>query len=217
MIEPDPALDAVRWALAAYLDPQQAQQAAEMWQRPPAAEASSMLVGLSRYCRRVAQQFNLQGREAELHLRIIRAFQSQAKAGRVPASMQADQGVAPLQASPSALMVQHLLQALEQHVAREADASTGYTAQRWRQSLVRHSQKLPAVPLKQATDWLWGHTSALLGEWPARGLGTGLINAAYVAAAEWLGPVKADACLTLIVRECELGGNPAFKDVRSYL
>ena len=33
----------------------------------------------------------------------------------------------------------------------------------------------------------------LVGDWPARGAGTSLINAAYVMLAQWLGPVQADA------------------------
>lgn len=72
-----PALEAVRWALAAYLSPQDVQRAAALWQ--PSAPGSSSMAGLSRYCREVGRQFNLQGREAELHLHIIRALQAVAR------------------------------------------------------------------------------------------------------------------------------------------
>jgi hypothetical protein len=56
-----------------------------------------------------------------------------------------------------------------------------------------------------------------VGDWPARGAGTRLINAAYVVLAQWLGPVQADACLTRIVRECEQSADASLHQVRSYL
>ena len=62
-----------------------------------------------------------------------------------------------------------------------------------------------------------GAHGRLAGAVPARGLGTQLINAAYVALAESLGPVRADACFTSIVREFEQASDPALSGIRSYL
>jgi len=211
-------MEAVTWALTAYLELPQARQAAALWQRPASTDASSVLVGLSRYCRQIAQQFDLQGREAELHLRIIRALQAQSRA-QPSADPFARQAVgapvsSPLESS-SATLMQRFLLAIEQHVAQEARPM--YSPQRWRQSLIQHGRKVPPVAMQQACDWLWGRTSALHGDWPARGAGTRLINAAYVTMAEWLGPVRADACFTQIVREFEQSRDPALTNIRSYL
>jgi hypothetical protein len=44
-----------------------------------------------------------------------------------------------------------------------------------------------------------------------------VINAAYVALAQWLGPVRADACFTQVVREFENSQDPVLMSVRRYL
>lgn len=219
MADADQALQAVCWALSAYLAPAQINEAAALWQPAGNGEASSMLVGLSRYCRLVGQRFDLRGREAELHLRIIRALQAQnqgkptpppdARAPELPPTLPVVTGMA------GGPLVQRFLEAIEQQVQREAGSQ--YSAERWRQSLVRHCGRLPRDALQRASDWLWGQTSVLVGQWPARGAGTHLINGAYVALAEWLGPVRADACFTRVVSEFERSHDPVLMGVRAYL
>jgi hypothetical protein len=225
---------ALSWALGAYLGADAVAQAVAMWS-PPVGAQSSALAGLSRYCRAVARQFNLPGKEAELHLRIIRGMQARSasalEAATPPQATQMPQAEqAPLFPSdalpahsandsvpaglPSAA-VQRFLEAIEASVARECPER--YSPQQWRQTLMRHAQRLPRELLGQVADWLWGHTNVLLGDWPARGTGTRLINAAYVTLAEWLGPVRADACFTAIVREFENSQDPVLMSVRRYL
>jgi hypothetical protein len=226
MAEADTAMDAVRWALSAYLPPDQASRAAALWQRPTGDTPASAMTGLSRYCRLVAQHFDLGGREAELHLRIIRALKAQAQAQpQGPGDAQADalpdvsstshlKRITELPAG-SALLMQRFLEATEQHLRNELGAA--HSAQRWRQALVGHVKRVPVGSMHQLSDWLWGRTAGLQGPWPARGLGTQLINAAYVALAESLGPVRADACFTSIVREFEQASDPSLSGIRSYL
>jgi hypothetical protein len=219
---------ALSWALGAYLGADAVAQAVAMWS-PPVGAQSSALAGLSRYCRAVARQFNLPGKEAELHLRIIRGMQARpvdALGAQVPP--QPEQApLFPSDALPThsandsvpaglpSAAVQRILEAIEASVAREC--TERYSPQQWRQSLMRHAQRLPRELLGQVADWLWGHTNVLLGDWPARGTGTRLINAAYVTLAEWLGPVRADVCFTAIVREFENSQDPVLMSVRRYL
>lgn len=209
-------------ALGAYLTPEQACDAAALWRAPTAAQGSAMS-GLSRYCRAVAQQFGLQGKEAEMHLGIIRAMRAQGvgapptresspQTARIEPGLSANDSVPP---GISAVAVQRFVEAVEQCVAREAPDS--YSPQRWRQSLLAHGRRIPPVLLQQAADWLWGRSPQLMGDWPARGAGTRLINTAYVTLAEWLGPVRADACFTAIVREFENSQDPLLAGVRRYL
>ncbi|WP_422193569.1 hypothetical protein [Aquabacterium sp.] len=113
------------------------------------------------------------------------------------------------------LVGQRFLEMVEQAVASEAPMS--YSPQRWRHTLIKQAGRLPEPVLCLATDWLWGRVPALAGEWRAVGTGTRLVNAAYVALAEWVGPVKADACFTRIVREFESSGDAHLKPVRRYL
>jgi hypothetical protein len=215
MADADQALQAVSWALSAYLVQPQLSEAAALWQPPASAGgASSMLVGLSRYCRLVGQRFDLRGREAELHLRIIRAMQAQSQ-GRVPAADAAPAMATLVAPVSSGALVQRFLEAIERQVQREAGAL--YSAERWRQAVVRHCRGLSNEALQRACDWLWGQTSVLVGQWPARGAGTQLLNGAYVALAEWLGPVRADACFTRVVGEFEGSQDPALVDVRAFL
>ena len=57
------AVVAVQQVQGAYLEPDAARQAAALWQPlAPTPAGQPSLAGLSRYCRQVAQQFNLQGR-----------------------------------------------------------------------------------------------------------------------------------------------------------
>lgn len=241
-----PALEAVRWALAAYLSPQDVQRAAALWQ--PSAPGSSSMAGLSRYCREVGRQFNLQGREAELHLHIIRALQAVARSA--PASPQPTSPQAPSSqppgdslpgawsnsrpwlasdpagwhgdavaagASATARLVQHVIEAMGDHAVKAS--AVGGSPAAWRQAVVKgfRQARLRGPQAHRAQAWLEGEVPHLAGDWPPRGDGTRLINAAYVALAECLGPVQADACLTRIVRHCEQGGVPELQAVRSYL
>lgn len=239
--EPSESLrGALLWALGAYLDASQAEQALGLWQ--PSTQASA-LSGLSRYCRSVAQQFGLQGREAELHLRIVRAIQAtggastrrgnegHAESATAPAHAgleKVDTRPSPLDAlaqSASAndsvppglanLAVQRFLEAIEATVARECPGQ--FTTQRWRQGLLRHTARFPKPMQLQVADWLWGHAEHLPGDWPARGAGTRLINAAYVALTEWVGPVRADAAFTQIVKGFENSSDSTVSGVRRYL
>jgi len=215
MAERDASLETVRWALTAYLDPADAQQAATLWQ--PMAAGSSGLAGLSRFCRDVAQRFDLQGREAELHLHIIRAMQRhKANVLRVAEPAPSD---APVQqpAHDSARVVQAVVMAMQAH-AQEA-MGPAFDAMRWRQGIAGQvvRARLPTSMKAQAQAWLLGSEVKLAGEWPVRGAGTQLVNAAYVALAEWLGPVKADAGLTRIVRTLEQSNDQVLRTVRMYL
>ncbi|HET6789319.1 MAG TPA: hypothetical protein VFW84_08645 [Aquabacterium sp.] len=220
--EVDPATSrALMLALGAYLAPDQARHAASLW-RGPASGQGSVMSGLSRYCRAVAQQFGLQGKEAEMHLSIIRAMRAQgigrAQAAEPPQTARIEPGLSANDSVPpgiSAVAVQRFVEAVEQCVAREAPDT--YSPQRWRQSLLVHARRIPPVLLQQAADWLWGRSPQLTGDWPARGAGTRLINTAYVTLAEWLGPVRADACFTAIVREFENSQDPLLAGVRRYL
>jgi hypothetical protein len=225
---------ALLWALGGYLEPQDAQAALLLWQPGVggAAQGSSALAGLSRYCRAVAIRFGLQGREAELHLRIIRGLQArpadlvtqQAKAADVrqepalsgpsqTASHSANDSVPP--ADGTAVCVQCFLEAVEAMVSRECPER--YSPRAWRQSLLVHTSRLHKSQVEQLAAWLWGHSEGLFGEWPARGSGTRVINASYVALAQWLGPVRADACFTQVVREFENSQDPVLMSVRRYL
>lgn len=215
---------ALVWALRAYLSASEAEQAADLWQPGPSAQGVA-IAGLSRYCRAVARQFSLAGREAELHLRIIRAMQTKGQGTALPEESTTIDRRASTSASTSAndsvppglpvVAVQRFLEAMEQVAARECPDT--YSPTLWRQSLLIHAQRIPQHLRVHAADWLWGRTTSLNGDWPARGAGTRLINTAYVTLAEWVGPVRADACFTAIVREFENSQDPALADVRRYL
>lgn len=223
--EHDPMVAALRWALAAYLAPQDAHDAALQWQ--PSAPGASTLAGLSRYCRTVAQQFDLKGREAELHLHIIRALQTLPRASPTPPPVLAtppdtDAGAhsvpgQPLARTTSGRLVQVVVDAMGEQV-RHALGDEVSPAQ-WRQSVAAglRQARLRGDAAVLAQGWLEGRWAVLPGVWPSRGEGTRLINAAYVALAGWLGPVQADACLSGIVRDCEQGGDTELRAVRSYL
>lgn len=212
MAEQDLAIEAVQQVLVAYLEPEAARQAAALWQPLSATPAGPpSLAGLSRYCRLVAQQFNLQGREAEIHLQIIRSLQ------RVASGRPAAPVVAPVAPSHDARVVQVIIHAMERHVERALGPA--FLAVRWRQGLAHHvgQSRLSSAEQQRALSWIHAHGANLVGEWPARGAGTRLINAAYVVLAQWLGPVQAYACLTRIVRECEQSADASLHRVRTYL
>jgi len=212
MAEQDLAIVAVQQVLGAYLEPDAARQAATLWQPlAPTPAGQPSLAGLSRYCRQVAQQFNLQGREAEIHLQIIRSLQRVASGAPALVPQPA---VAP---SQDARIVQAIIHAMERHVERALGPA--FLAVRWRQGLAQHvdRSRLSAAERQRALSWIHAHGANLVGEWPARGAGTSLINAAYVMLAQWLGPVQADACLTRIVRECEQSADASLHRVRTYL
>lgn len=211
MAEQDLACEAVQQVLGAYLEPDAARQAAALWQPlQPTSTGQPSLAGLSRYCRQVAQQFNLQGREAEIHLQIIRSLQRVASGTPVAQPC----AVAP---SHDARIVQAIIHAMERHVERALGPA--FLSVRWRQGLAQHisQSRLSAAEQQRALSWIHAHGANLVGDWPARGAGTRLINAAYVMLAQWLGPVQADACLTRIVRECEQSADASLHQVRSYL
>lgn len=225
---------ALVWALRAYLSAPEAEQAADLWQPGPSAQGTA-IAGLSRYCRAVARQFSLAGREAELHLRIIRAMQTMGQGATLPEESLTTEGRGGAMGSrvdsldsrvntsandsvPPGLpvvAVQRFLEAMEQVAARECPDT--YSPTVWRQSLLIHAKRIPQHLRVHAADWLWGRSTSLNGDWPARGAGTRLINTAYVTLAEWVGPVRADACFTAIVREFENSQDPALADVRRYL
>lgn len=212
MAEQDLAVEAVEQVLGAYLEPDAARQAAELWQPLPATAAGQpSLAGLSRYCRQVAQQFNLQGREAEIHLQIIRSLQ------RAASGQPSQPPSPPVPPSHDARIVQAIILAMERHVERALGPA--FLSVRWRQGLAQHigQARLSAAERQRALSWVHAHGANLAGDWPPRGAGTRLINAAYVVLAQWLGPVQADACLTRIVRECEQGADDSLHGVRSYL
>lgn len=218
--------DVLMWALQPYLNAEQAHQAARLWTLPDGA-SSSALAGLGRYCNTVARHFDLRGREAELHLRLFKAMQWQIRQRQGAASVPppsrpaadslpgtAMRTVPPVSAG-SGLTVQRFLEVLLQFMGRELAAPVPGEA--WRQGLLKQARRLP-TPLQHALrSWLWLETPTLAGDWPAQGAGTRLLNAAYVVAAEWLGPVKADACFTATVRELESSGDPVLARVRHYL
>jgi hypothetical protein len=226
---PEPLRHALMSALLVDLSASDARQALTLWQ-PCASGQATALAGLSRFCRAVAREFGLQGREAEMHLRIIRALQAQVsgvqlreppqevtntRPGRLEPQMATTSANDSVPPGLSTLTVQRFLEAVEALVERECAAQ--YTPGLWRQSLLRHAGRIPKALSVHLADWLWGRTELLQGDWPARGAGTRLINTAYVALAEWLGPVKADAGFTAIVREFENRSDQTLCDVRRYL
>lgn len=120
-------------------------------------------------------------------------------------------------ASATARLVQHVIEAMGDHAVKAS--AVGGSPAVWRQAVVKgfRQARLRGPQAHRAQAWLEGEVPHLAGDWPPRGDGTRLINAAYVALAECLGPVQADACLTRIVRHCEQGGVPELQAVRSYL
>ncbi|EWS57075.1 hypothetical protein X551_00017 [Methylibium sp. T29] len=66
---------ALAHALAEYLEAPRVRDAVMLWCQQFQGRGA-LFLGLSRYCRQIADGFGLAGKEAELHLRIFRALQS---------------------------------------------------------------------------------------------------------------------------------------------
>ncbi len=210
-------------ALTLRLEKDDAIQAVDMWQ-PFKGHEHNPLVGLRRYCQEVALRFGLQGREAELHLSIIKSLKAQGLMSGLTDSPDstpphANTLQAPVAQPPSrndaAQLMQQFMQAVEAHVSVEVSGQ--YSPERWRQSLMQQINKTKSISDAHLQDWLSDRASRLQGEWPSRGRGTQLINVVYVVLAQWLGPVKADACFTSIVNRFEKSSAPYLRDIRSYL
>lgn len=218
-----PARRALYLALTQRLEKEDAIQAVEMWQ-PFKGHEHNPLVGLRRYCQEVAVRFDLQGREAELHLSMIRALKQQGlmsgltdAADTSPPDISgqlASKVQAPLR-NDTAQIIQQFIQAVEAHVSVEAAGL--YSPERWRQSLMQQINKTQSLQDGMLQDWLSDRATRLQGEWPARGRGTQLINAVYVVLAQWVGPVKADASFMSIVNRFEKSSAPYLRDIRRYL
>ena len=210
-------------ALTLHMEKADAISAVELWQ-PPAGDSANPLSGLRRYCHEVAQRFGLVGREAELHLSILRSMKGQGISRPVqdannPSSSGADypsaMAVPPLRTEPSAYLMQQFLEAIEKKVAQELPGM--YTPLKWREALLSQLKRLKPVNLADIQNWLGGRTAALQVVWPPRAEGTRLLNAAYVVLAQWLGPVKADAVFTQVLSQFEAGQDPQLKTIRHYL
>lgn len=228
--EPVAARRALAYALADYLDRARIRDAVALW-RLHFEGQGSLSVALNRYCRQVAERFDLPGKEAELHLKIFRALQiDPAALPQDPLSLPppADDATVPGQlataplARPSATgqgvgarLLQTFYAALESQLARELPA--GVTPARLRRTLIRHAAGLPRAQRHPASMWWSGQVGVLDGDWPAGGAGTDLVNVMYVTLAELIGPARADQCFTNAVRQLEATGDPLLDEVRRYL
>ncbi len=201
-------------ALTLHLEKNDAITAVELW-RPPEGDAANPLSGLRRYCHDVANRFGLVGREAELHLSILRSMKGQGISRPVsdpnnPISSGSDypnaMAVPPLRIEPSAHLMQQFLETVERRVAQELP--TLYSPLKWREALMPQLKRLKPVNLADIHNWLGGRTTSLQVVWPPRAEGTRLMNAVYVVLAQWLGPVKADAVFTQILAQFESGQDP---------
>lgn len=208
-------------ALTQHLEKDDAIEAVDMWALPR-EQGSNPLSGLRRYCHQVAERFNLQGREAELHLSILRSMKgvgvsrfSDSQPASGPGSDYPGLTVPEQRPEPSAYLVQRFVEAVERRLV--ADSPQGYSVPRWRESLLKQVSRLKAINQADLENWLSGRTSALQTAWPARGAGTQLINAVYVVLAQWVGPVRADQTFQHVVRQFESGQDAELKAVRSYL
>lgn len=213
---------ALAQALGDYLDRARVHDALALWSRSFEGR-ESLIVGLNRYCRQVAQAFGLAGKEAELHLKVFRALQTDPRLlpedplTQPPHERAEPPGAPSTQppASGSAAVLRRFYQALEEQLAR--DLPPGITPARVRRTLIRHAATLPRAQQHAASLWWSGQVSSLGGEWPAGGAGTALVNVMYVALAELAGPVRADQCFTDAVRRLEASGDPALAEIRRYL
>lgn len=210
-------------ALTLHMEKADAIAAVEMW-RPPSGEAANPLSGLRRYCHEVAQRFGLVGREAELHLSILRSMKGQGISRPVldpnnPSTSGSDYpdavAVPPLRTEPSAHLMQQFLEAVEKKVAQELPGM--YTPVKWREALLPQLKRLKPMNLADIHNWLGGRSATLQAVWPPRAEGTRLLNAVYVVLAQWLGPVKADSVFTQILTQFEAGQDPHLKSIRTYL
>lgn len=218
---------ALAHALAEYLEAPRVRDAVMLWCQQFQGRGA-LFLGLSRYCRQIADGFGLAGKEAELHLRIFRALQSDPR--RLPddpLSSQPFESTEPGSLPPGSVApvaprlgegvaaLQAFFAAIEAQLSR--DLPVGLTPARVRRALIRHAASLPRPQQHAASLWWSGQVSTLDGDWPAGGHGTLLINVMYVALAELLGPVRADACFTQAVDRLEASGVPALTGIRGYL
>ena len=236
--DPVAARRALAFALAEYLDTGGVREAVLLWAQHFEGQGS-LFVGLSRYCRQIAERFGLAGREAELHLKIFRALQADpqqlpedplslppsdgltttpawldprpAEAAAVPSSGPA----ATVQAGAGARTLQAFFAAVEEQLAR--DTPPGLTPARLRRTLIRHAPSLPRPQQQAASLWWSGQVGSLGGEWPAGGHGTTLVNVIYVTLAELVGPARADRCFTLAVQRLTATRDATLAEIRRYL
>lgn len=224
--DPVAARRALAFALADYLDRRGVREAVSLWSLHFEGQGS-LFVALNRYCRQVAERFGLPGQEAELHLKIFRALQSDPRQlPEDPLSVpppdeeptvpdQLETLPRSLQPQGDAAVLQAFWGALEEQLARDLPA--GVTPARLRRTLIRHAAALPKPQQHAASLWWSGQVSALGGDWPAGAAGTALVNVMYVALAELLGPVHADRCFTQAVLRLEAGSDAARAGIRRYL
>jgi hypothetical protein len=218
---------ALAQALAEYLDAPRVREAVTLWCQQFQGRGA-LFLGLSRYCRQIADGFGLAGKEAELHLKIFRALQSDPQSlPDDPLSSQPFESTEPGSLPPGsvapsaprlgegAAAMQAFFAAIEAQLSR--DLPVGLTPARVRRALIRHATSLPRPQQHAASLWWSGQVSTLDGDWPAGGHGTLLVNVMYVALAELLGPVRADACFTHAVDRLEASGAPALTGIRRYL
>ncbi len=219
---------ALAHALSTYLDSDRVHDAVSLWSQTADGQAS-LLAGLTRYCKQVAELFGLSGREAELHLKILRAMKmdpsllpddplSPRASAAAPIGLQPPGSAASAaSATPnsSALLLQKFFGLLEDQFRRESP--TGSANLSLRRSLVGLAKQLPPAQRIAVVQWCTGETPALHGQWPAGSHGTVLVNLIYVALAELIGPVRADRALGLAVADLEASGDAALIEIRRYL
>lgn len=223
--DPVIARRALAHALHGYLGAGHVRDAVALWNQHFEGKVG-LFVGLTRYCKQVADLFGLKGQEAELHLRIFRALQIDPRQLPIdplsqPPDMQSqslpDGAAASSQGEPGqgAFVLQRLHTAIEACLARDAGASLPPAL--LRRMLVRRCAVLPPQHRHAAQLWWSGQVGVLSGDWPAGGLGTALVNVMYVTLAELIGPVQTDRCFAQAVARLEASGDPALYEVRSYL
>jgi hypothetical protein len=219
LVNEDPAIArrALAYGLLGYLDAPSVKQAVELWHAEFEGE-QSMMVGLNRYCRQVAKLFGLQGKEAELHLRVFRAMQADPKqlprdplASTLGPSAGHAETLSSAPVAPGAGVIEAFFATVEACIAREP------AAQGLRRALLSQASKLPLRLQKPLVAWWSGAGSGLDGDWPATGAGTQVINLIYVALAECLGPTRADKVFTEAVGLLERSADPVHRAIRSYL
>lgn len=225
--DPVAARRALAHALADYLNRAGVREAVAMWSARFEGKGS-LFVTLHRYCGEVADRFGLGGREAELHLKIFRALQTDPRelpadplsvppphAPRAVAGEGESGASVGLEGSPSAALLEAFWVEIETQLAR--DLPVGVTPARLRRALIREAVQLPKAHRHAASLWWSAQVSSLGGEWPAGGVGTALVNVMYVALAELLGPTRADQCFTQAVTRLETAADPALAGIRRYL
>ncbi|WP_428420104.1 hypothetical protein [Methylibium sp.] len=225
--DPTTVRRALAQALGDYLDGPRVRDAVTLWSRQFQGRGA-LFLGLSRYCRQIADGFGLSGKEAELHLKIFRALQSDPqRLPDDPLSSQPFEATEPGSLPPGTVVptairlgegaaaMQAFYAAIEAQLSR--DLPVGLTPARVRRTLIRHAVGLPRPQQHAASLWWSGQVTSLDGDWPAGGHGTQLVNVMYVALAELLGPVRADLCFTQAVARLEASGDAALTEIRHYL